>query len=177
MLPLRFGQSLRKTFPLVILLLFSICSCTYQGDEFTFSVPFGFKTRQYEPSDGNPNNDSEILIFSKKGHLYFQVFRQKIPVDSDLNKVFEEYVSRTSEKYTKYQFISQRPIEMNNQTAIEYVHREFRGEPYVQCREIWMEHNGWAYSLTCTDPADSTIGLNIPISELCIRLVGGFEFK
>jgi hypothetical protein len=66
---------------------------------------------------------------------------------------------------------------MNDRTAIEYVYREFHGEPYVQRREIWMEYNGWAYSLVCTHPADSTPGMIIPISVLCIRLVEGFQFK
>jgi hypothetical protein len=40
-----------------------------------------------------------------------------------------------------------------------------------------MEKSGWAYSLVCTDPADATTGLIIPVSELCIRLVEGFQFK
>jgi len=103
--------------------------------------------------------------------------RQKIPPESDLDTVLAEYVARTSAKSTHYQFISQDTIEIYNQTAIEYVYREFRGEPYVQNREIWLEKNGWAYSLACTDPAVSTPGITIPISELCIQLVEGFKFK
>lgn len=158
-------------------MIFSACSCTYQGYEFTFSAPFGFKTKQYETPAVNPNNDPELLIFSQSGQLYFQVFRQNIPKESDLNTVFAEYVSQTSGIHSHYQFISEDTIEMNNQTVIEYVYREFRGEPYVQRREIWMEKSGWAYSLVCTDPADSTPGMIIPVSELCIRLVEGFQFK
>jgi len=109
--------------------------------------------------------------------LYFQVFRQKIPLQSDLDMVLEEYVERTSGLSSHYQFISRNDIEINNQTAIEYLYREFRGEPYVQRWEVWMEKSGWAYSLVCTDPADSTTGMVIPVSELCIQLVEGFEFK
>jgi hypothetical protein len=162
---------------LIPLIIFSACSSTYQGDGFVFSAPPGFKTKQYETPEVNPNNDPKLLIHSYKGHLYFQVLRQKIPPESDLNKVFAEYVARTSGMYSNYQFISQDTIEMNDQTAIEYVYRQFQGEPYVQRREIWMEYNGWAYSLVCSDPADSTPGMIIPISELCIRLVEGFQFK
>jgi hypothetical protein len=162
---------------LMPLILLFVCSCTYQGDEFAFSAPFGFKTKQYETTGVNPNNDPQLLIFSQKGHLYFQVFRQTIPPESDLELVFAEYVARTSGIHTKYQFISQDTIEMNSQPAIEYVYREFHGEPYVQRREIWMEKSGYVYSLVCTDPVDSTTGMIIPVSELCIRLVEGFTFK
>jgi hypothetical protein len=174
---LRFVHSLRLIFLLIPLIIFSACSSTYQGDEFIFSAPFGFKTKQYEIPEIKPNNDPQLLIFSQKGHLYFQVFREKIPPESDLDMVFAEYVARTSGISTHYQFISQDTIDMNNQTAIEYVYREFRGEPYVQRWEIWMEKSGWAYSLVCTDPADSTPGMIIPVSELCIHLVEGFQFK
>mgnify|MGYP002348191735 CR=1 FL=1 len=175
--PIRFIQSLRLTFLLIPLAIISACSSTYQGDEFSFSAPPGFKTKQFEAEEATQNNDLELLIFSQKGHLYFQIFRQKIPPESDLNMVFSEYMARTSGKYTHYQFISQDTIEINNLTAIEYVHREFQGEPYVQRREIWLEKSGWAYSLVCTDPVVSTTGITIPISELCIRLVEGFQFK
>lgn len=173
----RFGQSLRLTFLLILLGINAACSSTYQGDEFSFSAPFGFKTKQYEITEIDSNNDSQPLIFSQKGHLYFQVFRQEIPAGSDLDHVFAAYVTRTSEKASHYQLISQDTIELNDQTAIEYVYREFRGEPYVQRWEIWMEKSGRAYSLVCTDPADSTIGMVIPISEECRDLVEGFRFK
>ena len=96
---------------------------------------------------------------------------------SDLDHVFAEYVKRTSGISSNYQLISQDTIELNDQTAIEYLYREFRGEPYVQRWEIWMEKSGWAYSLVCTDPADATTGMDIPVSEECRRLVEGFRFK
>jgi thioredoxin-related protein len=92
---LRFVHSLRLIFLLIPLIIFSACSSTYQGDEFTFSAPFGFKTKQYEIPEIKPNNDSQLLIFSQKGHLYFQVFREKIPPESDLDMVFAEYLART----------------------------------------------------------------------------------
>lgn len=170
-------HSLRLTFLLIPLIVLSACSRTFQGDEFSFSAPSGFKTKQFEEAEANPNNESELLIFSQKGRLYFQVFRQKIPPDGDLKLVFMEHKEQTSEKTTKYQFISQDVIEMNDQSAIEYVYREFHGEPYVQRREIWLEKSGWAYSLVCTNPADSTPGIEIPIPDLCFRFVEGFRFK
>jgi len=123
------------------------------------------------------DQDSQPLLFSQKGHLYFVVSRQKIPPERNLNSVFAEYVTRTKGISTHYQFISQDTIELKDQTAIEYLYREFRGEPYVQRWEIWMEKSGWAYSLVCSEPVDATTGLVIPVSELCIRLVEGFQFK
>jgi len=95
----------------------------------------------------------------------------------DLEMVFKEYMAQTSGRSTHYQLISQDPIDFKNQTGIEYVFREFHGEPYVQSREIWMEKNGWAYSLDCTLPVDATPGMSIPVSELCIQLAEGFKFK
>lgn len=86
-------------------------------------------------------------------------------------------MAQTSERYTRYQFISENTIEIYDQTAMEYVYRKFHGEPYVQTREIWLEKNGWIYSLACTEPVDSTPGIIIPISDLCIRLSEGFQFK
>jgi hypothetical protein len=162
---------------LLIFILFSACSVTYQSAEYTFTPPSGFTTKQYESPSAVSNNAPQLMIFSQKGHLYFQVFRQIIPSGRNLDAVFTEYVSHTSKALSRYQLISKESIELNNQTAIEYVHREFQGEPYVQRREIWMERSGWAYSLVCTDPVDSTPGMIIPISDLCIRLVEGFQFK
>jgi hypothetical protein len=68
-------------------------------------------------------------------------------------------------------------IEIGDRPAIEYVYREFRGEPYEQIREIWMENNGWAYALVCTNPAGATPGMVIPVAETCFRLVEGFQFR
>jgi hypothetical protein len=162
---------------LILLIVFSASSCTYQDDEFSFSAPLGFKTKQYKTSDLNPQIDHNLLIFSQKGHLYFQVIRQKIPLDRDLETIFNEYKDQSSARASHYQFISQTEVEINDRPAIEYVHREFLGEPYEQISEIWMEYNGWVYSLVCTDPVVSTPGEIIPVSEVCIRLVEGFQFK
>ncbi|NPV78346.1 MAG: hypothetical protein HPY59_18475 [Anaerolineae bacterium] len=177
MLKPRWLHVLRLASLLILLLAFSGCSKTFQGDEYSFLAPSGFKTKQFEEVEANPNNEPALLIFSQKGRLYFQVFRQKIPPEGDLKLVFAEHRAQTSGKTTNYQFISQNTIEMYDQPAIEYVYREFHGEPYVQKREIWLEKSGWAYSLVCTNPADSTPGIEIPIPDLCIRLAEGFRFK
>lgn len=173
----RFVHNPRLNILLIPFILFSACACTYEGDEFTFSAPFGFKTKHYETPQVNPNNDPKSLIFSQNGHLYFQVSRQNIPEGSDLDKVFEEFKTQSIERSSNYQFISQKSISINDRTAIEYIYREFSGEPYWQLREVWMENNGWAYSLVCADPADSTPGMVIPVSDVCIRLLEGFQFK
>jgi hypothetical protein len=163
---------------LIPIILFIASACTYQGDEFTFSAPFGFKTELYETAEeANPNNDPEPLIYAQDGRLMFQVSRQNIPKASDLESVFNAYKAQSSGISYNYQFISQNVIEINDRTAIEYIYREFSGEPYWQRREVWMENNGWAYVLVCSEPADSTPGLIIPISELCKDLVEGFRFK
>jgi hypothetical protein len=173
----RFVHNPRLKFLLIPFIIFSACACTYQGDEFTFSAPFGFKTKQYEIPQINPNNDPESLIFSKNGDLSFWVSRQNIPEESDIDAVFIAYKALSIEMSSHYQFISQNSIEINDRTAIEYIYRTFSGEGYWQRREVWMENNGWAYALVCSDPADSTPGMNIPVSEMCIRLVEGFQFK
>jgi hypothetical protein len=162
---------------LIAFILFSACACTYQGDEFTFSAPFGFKTELFEIPLVNPNKNPESLLFSRNGHLSFWVSRQNIPEESDLENVFNAHKTQPSEESLDYQFISQNRIEINKRTAIEYVYRRFSGEGYWQRREVWMENNGWAYALVCSDPADATPGLIIPVSDLCIRLVEGFKFE
>jgi hypothetical protein len=164
-------------FLLVAMFLLSACSTVYQDDAFIFTAPSGFTTKQYKTQAVTPNEDSAQLIFSQKGPLYFQVFRQRIAKESDLNTVFNAHKIQSAGLSSHYQFISQNKIEVENRPAIEYVFREFRGEPYEQIREIWLENNGWAYALICTDPADSTPGMLIPVSEQCIRLVEGFKFK
>jgi hypothetical protein len=173
----RSGQKPRFLFLLIPFILIFDCACTYQGDEFTFSAPFGFKTELNETPEGDPNNEPESLIFSKNGQLAFWVSRQSIPEDSDLDTVFNGYKDQSIEAASHYQFISQNSLEVNDRTAIEYVYRTFSGEGYWQRREVWMENNGRAYALVCSDPADSTPGLVIPVSEVCIRLVEGFQFK
>ena len=171
---------------IVLALFVSTLACSssndytlYEGDDFTFSAPAGYKTKVYEPPYFDTSTNSESLLFSNVGHYpYFLINRQKIPSESDLDTVFAEYMLIISGRYSyNFQFISQNTITINNRTAIEYVHREFIGEPYVQTREIWMEYNGWAYSLVCVSPADATPGATIPISDQCIRLVEGFQFK
>jgi hypothetical protein len=165
---------------LVILFLLGACTtftaCTYQGDEYTFKAPLGFKTKQLETQAAHQGEDAEALIFSQKGHLYFQVFRRPIPEDSDLKAVFNAYQDDISVLFDHYQLIAQNDIEWKGQPGIEYIHREFAGEPYVQVREIWVEHNGLAYSLVCTDPADATPGRDIPVAGQCYRLADNFAF-
>ena len=173
----RFTPSLRFAFLLIPLILFSASACTYQGDEFSFSAPIGFKTVQYEIPKIDANNEPESLIFSKNGQLSFWISRQNIPAESDLDTVFNAFKTRSIEKSSHYQFISQNMIEINERTAIEYVYRTFSGEGYWQRRDVWMENNGRAYALTCSAPADSTPGLIIPVSDECIQLVEGFQFK
>jgi hypothetical protein len=174
---LRFVHWLRLPFLLIPIILFSACSSTYPGDEFRFTAPFGFKTKQSTTQAFSPNQDSQLLIFSQKGNLYFQISRQSIPKGSDLDTVFNAHKSQSTGMSSHYQFISQDKIEIGDRPAIEYVYREFRGEPYEQIREIWMENNGWAYALACTNPADATPGMVIPVTETCFRLVEGFQFK
>jgi len=77
----------------------------------------------------------------------------------------------------KFQLISQNTITMNDRPVIEVVHGEFLGEPNVTSREIWMEYNGWSFSLACVTPVDATPAATIPISEKCIQLAEGFQFK
>jgi len=151
----------------------------YEGDDFTFSAPAKYKTMEYETPTFDPATNSEYLLFSNIGHYpYFVIFRQKIPSESDLDTVFAVYKSIISGSYSSnYQFISQNTININDRTAIEYVHTEFIGEPYVQTREIWMEYNGWAYSLVCVSHANAPPGTITPISDLCIRFAEGFQFK
>ncbi len=175
-----------RIFCVVLALFVSTLACSssndhtlYEGDDFTFSAPASYKTKLYEPPYFDTSTKSELLLFSNVGHYpYFSINRRTIPSESDLDSVFANYVFIISELYSNhFQFISQNTITINDRPAIEYIHREFIGEPYVQTREIWMEYNGWAYSLVCVSPADATTGATIPISEQCIRLAEGFKFK
>jgi hypothetical protein len=152
---------------------------TYEGEDFTFSAQEKYETKEYETPIFDPTTNNEHLLFSNIGHYpYFSILRQRIPPGSNLDTVFADYMAMTNTRYTyNYQFISQNTITVNDRTAIEFVHREFIGEPYVQTREIWMEYNGWAYSLVCGSPAVSTPGAVIPISDQCFRFVEGFKFK
>jgi hypothetical protein len=170
----------------VLALFISTLACSvpvgqtvYEGDDFTFSVPAWYKTNTYDPPYIDPGSGSEELLFTNVGHYpYFQINRQMIPAGSDLDAVFAEYLVYISERYsTHFQVISQNTISIYDRTGIEYVHREFIGEPYVQTREIWVECNGWAYSLICVSPADATPGAVIPVSDQCIRIAEGFHFK
>lgn len=171
-----------RSIPLIVVcllafVLLTVCACTYQGDEFTFSAMLDFKTKQFDPPESNLKNEPELLLVSQNGYLYFAISRQNIPQDGNLESVFNAHKTQSSEISSHYQFISQSTTEINDRPAIEYIYREFSGEPYWQRREIWMENNGWAYKLVCSEPADSTPGLDIPISERCIYLIEGFQFK
>jgi hypothetical protein len=162
----------------------SACNITndpilYEGDDFTFSAPAGYETELYETPVIDSITNSEILLSSNKNishYPFFHIIRQQIPADSGLETVFADYVSIMND-WHDIQFISQSTITMDDRTAIEYVHREFIGEPYVQIREIWMEYNGWAYSLVCGSPVSNEPGAVIPVSETCIQLAEGFHFK
>jgi hypothetical protein len=172
----RFEHYHRFNILLIPFIIFSVCACTYRGDEYTFSAPFGFKTTQFETAQDNPDNAREPLISSNNGHIHFLVSRQPIPKDGDLETVFNENKAKPVEGL-HFQFVSQNTIEIYDRTAIEYIYREFSGEPYWQRREIWVENNGRVYSLECSDPADSTPGLLIPVTDLCFQLVEDFQFK
>lgn len=178
----RFVCNLRICIVLTSYVFTSACSTNadyilYEGDDFTFSAPAGYKTKVYEPPYFDSSTNSELLLFSNVGHYpFFVIHRQKIPSESDLDTVFADYMSIISGRFSSYQFMSQNMITINNRTAIEYMHCEYLGEPYVQSREIWMEYNGWAYSLVCVHPGSGTCAM-IPVSDQCIRLAEGFHFK
>lgn len=150
----------------------------YEGDDFTFSAPAGYKTEEYKPPYFVSSTNSELLLFSNVGHYpFFSIFRQKIPSDSDLGTVLADYKSIISGRNSSsYQFMSQNTITINNRTAIEYMHCGYLGEPYVQSREIWMEYNGWAYSLVCVHTGNGPCE-KIPVSDQCIHLAESFQFK
>jgi hypothetical protein len=160
----------------ISLFFISACSSSYDYDDFTFIVPAGYKTKEFE-SYTDKKYESEYFIFTKKGNLYFQIFRKEIPLDSNLDQLFEAYFSKSKPAGIHYQFISRDRIQVNNRPAIEYVYREFNGEPYIQSREIWMENNNQAYMLICSQAVDATPGAIIPVSEDCINLLEGFHFK
>lgn len=149
----------------------------YEGDDFTFSAPAGYKTKVYEPPYFDSSTNSELLLFSNVGHYPFlEIHRQEIPQGSDLDTVFADYKSIIIGRSPSYQFMSQNTITLNDRTAIEYMHCEYLGEPFVQSREIWMEYNGWAYSLTCVHTGNAPCE-KIPVSDQCIHLAESFQFK
>jgi len=170
--------TIRSLILLVFLLLTTACGQTFQGDEFIFSAPFGFKTKQYEiPDEVDADNSSIALLFSQNGSVYLQVFRRQIPAGGDLETVFNNFKTQSIERSSHYQFISLEKIEIFDRPGIEYIYREFSGEPYWQRREIWVENNGQAYALVCSHPADATPGLVIPVTERCISIIEGFQFE
>jgi hypothetical protein len=86
-------------------------------------------------------------------------------------------MAKYSERASHYQFLSQNTTSVNGRPAIEYMYCEFHGEPYIQVREIWMENKDHAYSLLCAHTGDASSCASIPVSEQCVKLVEGFEFK
>ncbi len=172
---------LRSSIILISIVIISACTTKYDGTDFSFYAPAGYKTTVYETAEIDTGKDSQPLLFSQRrsAGIYFEVFRQKIDPKSNLDSIFADHMARIVDRYNSlhFQFISQKMIIINNYSGIEFVHREFSGEPYLQTREIWIENNGWAYSLVCVVHADSTPGLEIPISDECIHLAESFQFK
>jgi hypothetical protein len=151
---------------------------TYENKDFTFSAPQGYKTTPYITPYFDRFTHSEELLFSGVGRYpYFVVYRRPIPTGSDLESVLSDYKETLVGSPYSAEIISQTPTTLKGRNAIELVHREFHGEPYVQTREVWMEQNGWAYSLVCVTPVTAAPGAVIPVSEKCIELAEGFQFK
>lgn len=172
------AKSLRSLIIMVFLILITACLQSFEGDEFAFSAPFGFKTEQNEiPDEVDADNPSITLLYAQNRNVFFKVFRQQIPADGDLETVLSDFQARTIERSYNYQYISQDKVEVFDCTGIEYIYREFSGEPYWQRREIWVENNGQAYALICSHPADSTPGLVLPFTGQCISILEGFKFK
>ena len=168
----------RVIFVIVLLILLTACGQTFQGDEFTFHAPLGSKTQFSDVSKEFAVQDKpQRLLWLKSGDLAFWADRQEIPDGSDLETVFEAHMAPTAESSSGYQFISQEKIEYQDRPAIEVIYRLFSGEWYWQRREIWVEKDGWVYTLVCSDPADATPGISIPVAEKCIELAEGFTFK
>lgn len=160
----------------ITLFFLAACSSNYDYDDFSFSVPAGYKTKEFE-SYTDKNLNAEYLLFTQKGHLYFQIFNKEIPSGSNLDQLFEDYLSQSEPEENHYQLVSQKAIQVENRPAIEYIYRKFHGEPYVQIREMWIENNNQAYILFCSKPADSTSGAIIPVAEECYKLSESFHFK
>ena len=163
---------------LTLLLSISACTKTYEVENFTFTAPFQYKTTIYNPPQFNSTTNSEVLLLSNVSHYpFFLINRQKIPLDSNLETVFADYKLRISQKLPHYQFMSENAIMMNNRKAIEYLHCEYLGEPYVQSREIWMEYEGWAYSLVCVHSGNGPSCELISLSDKCVFFFENLKFK
>jgi hypothetical protein len=164
---------------IVLTLILSACavSNTYEGEEFSLSAPPGYNIKpQTTPYFDHLTHMQEVLYSSGSLYPYFMLYRIAIPAGSSLEGVLSDYKTAISIN-PSYKFISQTAITLNGRAAIELVHREFIGEPYVQTREVWVENNGWAYSLMCVTPTSAEPGAVIPVSERCIQIAQGFQFK
>ena len=177
MMNLRCMVPLQLWIVLALLLSIPACSSRYEGEEFTFSAPPGYDIKPFiTPYFDRHTNLQELIFSGSNRYPYFIVYRRQLPPGSDLEGVLSDYKA-IIEGDPSYLFISQKPISLQGRTAIELVHREFIGEPYVQTREVWVEHNGWAYSLVCVTPATAAPGAVIPVSEKCLQLAQDFQFK
>jgi len=167
--PTRNLTRLLPAFTLALVLL-SACAPPYQNERFSYQPPSGAKINTLM-LDGQPR------LWIKSGSLDFSVTQQEIPEGSSLQEIYQAYRVENESRMTRYQFISETPLELSGTPAIETIYRGFSGEPYVQRRELWVEKDGWAYLLMCSDPVDSTTGLQIPVHEKCYELAEGFQFK
>jgi hypothetical protein len=159
-----------------IIILITACSTHVDGGEFTFTAPAGYKTKTF---DGYTDSflNADYRLFTQNKHVYFQIFVKQVPQNSDMAALLAEHTAKSADSASHYQFISQNTVTIAGRDAVEYIHREFHGEPYVQVRELWIEKDGSAFILSCSEPVISTVGEVIPVAEDCIDLAEGFQFK
>lgn len=125
-----------------------LSSAHFENSEMSFDYPSTWKTGKILDLPG------AIIGVSESSQVDVKIYKNKIPPSSSLKEVYDKSVSNTSinlEPYC-YRQISNKTITVDGREAYENVFQIGCNSTQTRqiIREVWLEKNGYIYTITCT---------------------------
>jgi hypothetical protein len=161
------GQIIVSTLIIVSVILISGCinSQHYQKDNISFNYPVNWKAGYIYDLPG------ALVGISESSQVDVKIFKYKTPQDSGLKEVYYQSVNNHSTNLAKYcyQQVSNKTMSVDGTTAYELIYQIGCNSTQTRqkIREVWLEKNGYIYTIVCTViPPEDFPSKNIAFEEI-----------
>lgn len=125
-----------------------LSSAHFENSEISFDYPSTWKTGKIIDLPG------AVVGVSESSQVDVKVYKNKTPTGSSLKEVYDKSVANKSlnmETYC-YRQISNKTIAVDGREAYESVFQIGCNSTQTRqiIREVWLEKNGYIYTITCT---------------------------
>lgn len=132
----------------VIMISGCLTSQHYDKNGISFNYPSNWKTGVIYDLPG------AVVGVSESSQVDVKIFKKKIPTGSNLTTVYNDSLTNHSSQLKGYcyQQISSKTITVDGVPAYENIYQIGCNSTQTRqkIREVWLEKNGYIYTITCT---------------------------